>query len=100
MEKNNLKGKVNASDFSLWLKIDNSKYNAFNNKFYERDADGISRGDKITRYLETKLQFCNAHIVSIELIYNNRELMQLFKKRGVAIKMQRDSEIMKIDAQI
>ena len=92
--------KVSADQYSLFVKVHDAKRREFNARFDNPDMTGMTRGERVVKFIDRQLQFCPSNFVRIDLVYANRKLIQLLKRRGQAIKNQQENRVDQLTMQI
>lgn len=100
LEQEHSMNRVSADQYSLFIKVQDAKRREFNARFETADQTGMTRGERIVKFIDRQLHFCPSNFVRVDLVYSNRKLIQLLKKRGQAIKNQKETRVDLLTMQI
>lgn len=78
---------VMANDYSLYFSF-NSKQRLWFNSQFNNMSSGASRGSEMKQYLTNLLKLDGIEIIRIDLVFNNKTLIDFMERRGTAIKNQ------------
>jgi hypothetical protein len=78
---------VVANDYSLYFSF-NSKQRLWFNSQFNNMSSGASRGSEMKQYLTNLLKLEGIEIIRIDLVFDNKAIIEFMEKRGTAIKNQ------------
>ena len=80
---------LTASDYTIFVNITAAHRHEFNQKNAQQiEAKNQARGIIFKRYLQDKLRISGTQIARIDLVFDNKKLINLLENRGVALKQQ------------
>jgi len=87
-----------SSSFTLSIRVLNPHH--FNNLFYEQDINGLSRGIKIIKFLNEKLNYCRKNIIRTDLVFSNGKIIGKLRERGRMIKGEDFEGVERVEREI
>ena len=81
---------VTPSDYTLYFTLDSEISQQFDREIFKPDQFELSRGEQFKRWIKNEILNFNRRdevkIVRIDLAFDNQEMIELLKSRGLAIR--------------
>jgi hypothetical protein len=76
---------IMVNDYALYLSISAKQRKWFNSQFNNMSS-GASRGSEMKQYLTNLLKLDGIEINRVDLVFDNKEIINNLEQRGIAIK--------------
>lgn len=92
---------LTASDYTIFVNITATHRHEFNQKYADQiESLNQARGIIFKNYLQEKLRIQGTHIARVDLVFDNKKIINLLQNRGEALKLQKFDRIGEYERQI